>query len=122
MKDMEKMLGKKPKENNEDKKNAKLGALKELRNSMSEMMQGDLKGRMNKVTVAAPDKESLEQGLDKAKEIVSGEEPVSEEMPESEESEESSEMEEMVDQCESPEEIDKMIQMLQEKKKEMQVK
>lgn len=66
---------KKKKDDGPMKKDAKLSALKGLRDTMSEMMKGDLGGKMkNKVTVAAPSKEGLSEGLDKAKELLGGEE------------------------------------------------
>lgn len=54
------------------KAEGKLSALKKLRDTMSGMMQDDLGGKMNKVTVASPDKEGLNKGLDKAKELLGG--------------------------------------------------
>lgn len=52
---------------------AKMNMLKDLRKMAGNMMGEDLKGKMDgmkKVTVAAPDEESLKAGLDKAKEVV----------------------------------------------------
>jgi len=120
MQDMKKMLGKKDKKDDSGKKEAKLSALKSLRDEMSGMMKDDLGGKMNKVTVAAPDKASLEHGLDKAKEVLH-------EMPEEEaegsspfpdEEEESSEMESGLDNM-SVEEVDAMMQKLAEIKKKL---
>lgn len=71
MEDMKKMLGRK-KEADPMKKDAKLSALKHLRNVASEAMKGDLGDKMNKVTVAADNKEDLTKGLDKAKDILGG--------------------------------------------------
>lgn len=70
MKDLKAMLGKKPKESDSVEKDAKMNALQELRKMASGMGQDGLKGRMDKVTVAAKNPEDLKQGLDKAKEIV----------------------------------------------------
>lgn len=70
MKDLKDMLGKKDKNPNEDEKAAKLAALKDLRAEMRGMMGNDLTDRMNKVTVAADNKEDLKKGLDKAKDLV----------------------------------------------------
>lgn len=67
------MLGSK-KVINPAKKDAKMEMLKELRKAASEMMSDGIKGKLNKVTVAAKDAEGLEKGLDKAKELVSEEE------------------------------------------------
>lgn len=121
------MFGKK-KETNTDKKDSKLSVLKHLKNSMSEMMGGDLKGKMVKATVAAGNPEDLKSGLEKAKELVSG-------MPKKEDaSEEKSEHPEMsmgeaeseaktendlLDMMDSPEEIDEIIKQLQAKKQEL---
>jgi rRNA maturation endonuclease Nob1 len=50
-------------------KNAKLGVLKEIKDMASKKMGEDVAG-LKKVTVAAPDEKSLEEGLDKAKDLV----------------------------------------------------
>jgi hypothetical protein len=105
-------------------KNAKMASLKSLRDEMMGMMKGDLEGsKLNKVEVAADDKEGLAEGLDKAKDILG-------EMPESEEDEEMSpegsyeeeakeshahpveEMEAIAEQA-SPEDLEAMIQKLE---------
>jgi|LakMenEpi03Aug12_release.lakeMendotaPanAssembly.Ray.scaffolds.fasta_scaffold392129_2 hypothetical protein len=50
---------------------AKMGVLKELKDDMSSEMGGSLKDMMaKKVSVMAGNKEDLEKGLDKAKELV----------------------------------------------------
>jgi len=52
---------------------AKMNMLKDLRKMAGNMMGEDIKGKMDgmkKVTVAAPDEESLKAGLEKAKEVV----------------------------------------------------
>lgn len=125
--DMKELLGKKSKEADPLKKEAKLKALKELRAMATGMGGNDVKAGLEKVTVAAPDKDSLKMGLDKAKEVVDKSPTAdfahseSDESPEAEASEtpeeESSEMESMVDECESPEEIDALVKKLEEKKK-----
>lgn len=99
MKELKEALGKKDRKPDEDKKQAKLAALKDLRSEMRGMMGGDLVGKMNKVTVAAPDKEALAEGLDKAKEVVeqSPELEETEEMTEESTEEESSEQSEIAD-------------------------
>lgn len=53
-------------------KDAKMGSLQQLKDVAAGMMGDDVKG-MKKVTVAAPDKAHLEEGLDKAKQMLSGE-------------------------------------------------
>lgn len=138
MDDMKKMLGKKPRIQDEDKKMAKLKALKELKDNMSSMAQDGL-GKalsMKKVTVAAPDTDKLKEGLDKAKELV-GEMPNDkgpEEQPEEDQHdghdymsendmmEESEDLEKEVEECESPEEIDQLMKKLEEKKKALSMK
>jgi hypothetical protein len=98
-------------------KKAKLEVLKDLRKQCMDSMGSSMKGGLNKVSVMAPDAESLKEGLEKAEDIVEsnpmqmGEE--SEEMEDEEMSEESedSESEEM-----SEEELDKKIQELMAKK------
>jgi len=113
MKGLKEMLGKK-KELDPAKKESKLGVLKDLKSTMSEMMGEDMKGKMMKATVAAKTPEDLKEGLDKAKDIVS-------ELPseDQEMSEEASYEEDMLAECDTPEEIDEMIAKLQEKKQEL---
>lgn len=53
-------------------KDAKLDVLKQIRDLAAGEMGEDVKG-LKKVTVAAPDSEGLEKGLEKAKDIVDGE-------------------------------------------------
>jgi len=92
------------------KKQAKLDLLKDLRKmAMGMISEGsgeEMPEHMQKVMVAAKDKEGLEEGLEKAKDIVEGSES---EMEDSEE-----EMEE-----ESPEEIQAKIEELQAKLNKM---
>lgn len=86
MKDLKDMLSKKKegkKPLDENYKSAKGGILKDLMKEMSSEMGGQMKG-LKKVTVAAPDSESLSEGLEKAKEMLPG--------VEGEESEEAMEM------------------------------
>lgn len=57
------------------KKEAKSKMLQELKKMATDMMGGELKGKMDsmkKVTVAAKDDKGLEKGLDKAKDMVAG--------------------------------------------------
>lgn len=103
------LMKKKGKEEIDPKmKDAKMKVLKEIHSMASDDMGEEIKG-LKKVTVASPDQEGLEKGLDKAKELVSGAEGAEEEKPESLE-EEKSEMDDL-----SPEEIQSMIEMLQKK-------
>lgn len=125
MEDLKSLLGKKSKEGNSMRKEAKLSAIKALRDFASEMMGDDIKGKLTKVTVAAKDQEGLKKGLEKAKEMLpetsseeeSEMESAEEEMAEGPEHEamEMSSMEE----CETPEEIDALIKKLEEKKLKM---
>lgn len=102
MKDFKKMMGKDD-EKDGMQKEAKLSVLKHLRQMASDMMGDDVKnGMMKKVTVAAPDKAGLKQGLEKAEEMM-GEEPE----PEAE-----MEGEDDMENC-TPEEIDAKIAELQ---------
>lgn len=59
------------KKKDELKKKAKLGVLKDLKKEMMSDMHGGLKDKMKeKVTVASDSAEGLEEGLDKAQEIL----------------------------------------------------
>jgi hypothetical protein len=85
-KDLEKLLMKKKdsgKDMSEDKVNAKLEVLKELIEAAQAEMGHRFKNgmdEMQKVSVMAPDKESLQEGLEKAQEVV--ESPMMEKMEE----------------------------------------
>lgn len=101
-------------------KDVKLGLLKELQRVMGGSMADELRG-MKKVTVASPDKEGLEAGLEKAKEMVDGEESEdSEKMVESEEIEDESEEEPVV--AAEPTDVKKEIEMLEMKIAELKSK
>lgn len=52
-----------------NKTKGKMAALSDLRDMASEMMGSDL-SELKKVTVASPDKEGLQKGLKKAKELI----------------------------------------------------
>lgn len=74
MKDLEKMLMKKKSsgEMSKEEIQAKMEVLQELMEMCQQKMGNDVKSgmdEMQKVTVAAPDKDSLLQGLEKAQEI-----------------------------------------------------
>lgn len=126
MDDIKKMLGKKDKKPDNMEKDAKLSALKNLRNEMSQMMQGNLGEKMNKVTVAAKDKEGLKKGLEKAEEILE-EKPDMEEMEEAAgedldndmELGEDEEHQDKVVEGMDEEAIDKMMQKLADMKKKL---
>ena len=110
MKDLKELLGAKKKIDPIEKE-AKLAAVKGMRKMAGDMMADDMKS-MKKVTVAAPDQEGLEMGLEKAQDVV-------EEMPEMEDESPEDEMMEVVESCETPEDIDKLIAKLNEKKLEL---
>lgn len=75
MKDMlmKKLMKSEASEMPKSEKMGKMAALKELIQEMSALMGSDLENpmeEMQKVTVAAPDKESLMKGLDKAEDVL----------------------------------------------------
>lgn len=113
MKDLKELLGAK-KKIDPIEKDAKLAAIKGMRKMAGDMISDDIKG-MQKVTVAAPDKTSLEAGLEKAQDVLKHS-PDMEEMSEMEEETPEQELEEVVDLVETPEEIDKLMAKLAEKK------
>lgn len=112
---------------------AKLEMLGALKDKMDDHLGEEVKGmKMSQVTVAAPDKEKLAKGLDVAKDVVGempekemGEEDESGEMEESEEEEGKSPAEAQVkmalDGCEDIEQLDKMAQLIADKKKEVEM-
>lgn len=112
MKDLKAMMGKEDEGKAGMQKEAKLSVLKHLRKMASDMMGEDVKGgMMKKVTVAAPDKESLKEGLEKAEEVVGS-------MPNGEEETEE-EYDEMTDWSDdlskySPEELQAKIEELKQ--------
>lgn len=134
MKDLEKMLGKKKKDGDPMKKEAKLDALKGLRGLASGMMQDGMKA-----TVMAKDKKGLEEGLSEAKDIVKDGPPGmphkdSDKMQAAEESS-GMDLDNDNEQGESPEhkaeilaadadeqELEAMIKVLEEKKREKMMK
>jgi len=130
MKEM--MAKKKGKEMSDAEKKAKLGVLGHMKKMAEDAMTDNLHG-MKKVSVASDSKEGLEEGLEKAKEIISSKEQ--DEMVEDaedgnqvgddlmaggwdrEEAEEDSEDEEM-----SSEELERKLQKLMAMKKKMSEK
>jgi hypothetical protein len=91
-----------------DHDSAKLEVLEELRELAMSMMGDKVKSRMNpmdemkEVTVAAPDEEGLEQGLELAKEVIPGQESEEDDM--------------------ELDEIEEMIRDLEEKKRAKMMK
>ncbi len=71
-----KMLGKK-RDLSENEKSAKIDVMKELRDDAAHAMHGKLDG-LKKVSVMSDDPSGLSEGLDKAKELISGEDKYSE--------------------------------------------
>lgn len=107
------------------KKKAKLGVLGEIRGLASKLMQDGLSGKMQKVMVAAQDKEGLKEGLEKAKDVLD-QMPKKDENPEemmegsdyeeSQESPEEESSEQESDQEMSVEDIEQQIKELEKKK------
>ena len=121
--DIKAMLGQKKKIDPLDRE-AKLSAVKDMRKVAGDMMADGIKGKMEQVTVAAPDKSMLAAGLDKAKDLLAKhEEPSAEEDMETPEME-NSEMEEeqeshgdaLLEELDTPEKIAEFEQKLAEKK------
>jgi len=120
-------MGKKGKKLNPLEQKAKMDVVKSLSEQAGSML-GDKVKAMKQVTVAAPDKKGLVEGLEKAEDIIEGDETeasVSEMMKDKasddmESDEEESESDDMMEECKdmSPEEIEDKIQKLLELKKE----
>lgn len=119
MKDLQAMLGAK-KSIDPIEKEAKLNAIKGMKKMAGDMMADDVKS-MKKVTVSAPDDKSLEMGLEKAKDVLKSDPmdadaPPMEAMMDDDTESYDDEVSEIVDSCETPEEIDKLMAKLAEKK------
>lgn len=98
-------------------KKAKMSVLGRLKDEASKAMGDRLRG-MKKVTVASGDEAGLKQGLDKAKQLVSGDSAGQEMMDESPEgAEEMASMEEKSPEDMSPEELQAKIDELEALKK-----
>lgn len=95
-------------------KKAKMSVLEELQKQAADAMGGKLDG-VKKVSVMAPSKEGMKEGLEKAEEILEGMPEGESEMPEMEEEHE---MEDDMG-CKTPEEVDQKIMKLLELKKQM---
>lgn len=93
-------------------KSAKMSMLDALKSEMSGMMADDMKG-LKKVTVAAKDEQGLKEGLEKAEDMIEGEQEDGEVCPDC------GMVHEQEDGEMSSEEIDQMIAKLMEKKKAM---
>lgn len=123
MKDLSKMLAgdlgeSKPSKLSPQEIQAKMEVIKELMSEMVEAMGGSVKsglgdlGALKKVTVAAPDEESLEQGLEVAQELM----PKVDEM---EAPEKEAEVDVAKVETEDDEEDDDLYSLMQKKKKKM---
>lgn len=134
---LEKLMAKKMKDKESKlddlEKNAKLSVV----NALKQAMMNEMGGKLKKVSVMAQDKKGLEEGLDKAKEILKELPDNEKEKPEDKEEknpehemEESSDEEmsehefsdyqdENKEELNDPEEIDKKIQELLKKKEEL---
>lgn len=114
---------------NEDKKMAKMKALKELRGAMSKADgDGVSKAMSKKVTVAAPSTDKLKDGLKMAESMLPDDDNEETALPKpshnegndyASEDEANTDMEDMVEYCETPEQIDEMIKRLQAKKESL---
>jgi hypothetical protein len=113
---MKKMLGKKDKDTNPMKKEAKLSAIQEMRDMASEMMGEGIKKKMDApkkaVTVAADTDEELKKGLETAEDILE-----SKSIPDAEE-----DTEETSDEEVTIEDIAEMEKELAEMKKKLLAK
>jgi hypothetical protein len=110
-------------------KHAKLSVV----NALKQTMMDEMGGKLKKISIMAQDKKGLEEGLDKAKEILKElpdnekeksedqEESPEHEMKEDSSNEEMSEHEfsDYEEELDDPEEIDKKIQELLKKKEEL---
>lgn len=118
---MSKLAGKSPDDEGDDSHAAaKMQVLQELRDMAMGMMGDKVKGlpggggdEMHGVEVMAPDKEGLKKGLDLAQQAVPGDE---------DDADSSGMPGDDSDDDMSPEEIDAMIEELQEKKRQAQMK
>ena len=103
---MEKARSQEGKPKNESKLKAKASMAKELSDMLGSDLTDDIKGAVKKVTVASDSEEGLKKGLEKAEDILEGEE----EENESEDSKDSEDSEEA--DFESPEDIEMKIEEL----------
>jgi len=108
------------------KRQAKMDVLKHIRKIASDAMKDDIKGvGLKKVSVAADSTKGLEEGLEKAKELLENPEEMMDMGQESEESDEmdQDEMDEAVeDSMESEDDLEAQIKALQEKKAKLMKK
>jgi hypothetical protein len=117
---MEKVKSQEGKPKNESKLRAKASMAKELSDMLGSDLTDDIKGAVKKVTVASDSEEGLKKGLEKAEDILEGDEEENE-SEDSEDSEESDKGEGMhmrhryrhgQSDSESPEEIEMKIEEL----------
>lgn len=124
MKDLMSKLAGKPDEQSDTHAQAKMQVLQELRDMAMGMMGDKMKGQMpgddemHGVEVMAPDKDGLKKGLDLAQSALPSDDEASEgEAPGLPDADEGDELDDM-----SPEEIDAMIEELQARKQQAQMK
>ena len=117
---MEKVKSQEGKPKNESKLRAKASMAKELSDMLGSDLTDDIKGAVKKVTVASDSEEGLKKGLEKAEDILEGDEEENE-SEDSEDSEESDKGEGMhmrhryrhgQSDSESPEDIEMKIEEL----------
>lgn len=128
---MKLMQEKKAKKLSPIEKNAKMNVLKDIQDMASDEMGSKLKG-LKKVSVASDSKEGLQEGLDKAKELLDkniseqkedeSSEHESMESESEELAEEAMESEEQPEEEMSLEDVEQKIQELMKKKEELKAK
>lgn len=124
MEEFLKLLSKKAQEQGGPKMNRHMEAKAAMAKELSDVLSGDLadgiKG-MKKVTVASDSDEGLEEGLEKAKEVLESKEDMEDESEESENSEDSEDSEEMDAESEM-EDVESEISKLEEQIKALKSK
>lgn len=105
----------------DDKAKAKMKVLMDLKKMAADMMGEDLSEGMKKVTVAAPDSESMKAGLEKAEELMEeADDAEMDEMPDGmAEMMGDDDEDEMMEEEMSPEDIEAEIARLMEMKAKM---
>lgn len=144
--DLKELMGKKKQEKDPEKRSAKMDALKSMRQVASDMMKDGMHDKLSKVSVLAKNPQDLEQGLDKAKDLVhnapdivkdAGDmsdehdvddaaenalhpDPVKMNHPDDQEEQDEdnhyAEADELIDNCDDPKELDELMQKIAAKK------
>jgi len=128
--ELKEMMGKKKAEKDPAKKDAKMEALKAMRQTASDMMRGGMHDKIAKVSVLAKNPEDLAKGLDKAKDLVKNlpmegsDEEEAAETPEQEaaEGDHYEQAEQAIDECSDPAQLDDLMQKIADKKRELMMK